>query len=104
MEGFVVPNRIATPIGDHGGLNGREPACVRAGSSSTPYPAWSVCRRGPSLARVDVLEEEPANSNARNLRHARERFSLLTTIRDRGLTKCSMVRGCVVTGNGASAG
>jgi hypothetical protein len=53
----------------------------------------ALCRGGPSSAGVEVLEEEPANSDALNLRDARERFSVLTMIWDRGLSKRSMVRG-----------
>jgi acylphosphatase len=37
------------------------------------------CRRGPSSARVEAVQEEPANSDALNLRRAGERFSLLPT-------------------------
>src|ERR1700694_3638063 len=38
------------------------------------------CRRGPSSARVEAVQEEPANSDALNLRRAGERFSVLPTI------------------------
>jgi acylphosphatase len=38
------------------------------------------CRRGPSSARVEAVEEEAANSDALNLRRAGERFSVLPTI------------------------
>jgi acylphosphatase len=38
------------------------------------------CRRGPSSARVDAVAEEPAHSDALNLRRAGERFSVLPTI------------------------
>jgi acylphosphatase len=40
----------------------------------------AACRRGPSLARVDAVVEEPANSDALGLRRAGERFSVLPTI------------------------
>jgi acylphosphatase len=40
----------------------------------------AVCRRGPSSARVDAVEDEPGNSDALNLRRAGERFSVLPTI------------------------
>jgi acylphosphatase len=40
--------------------------------------AW--CRRGPSSARVQAVQDEPASSDALNLRHAGERFSVLPTI------------------------
>jgi acylphosphatase len=38
------------------------------------------CRRGPSLARVDAVQDEAANADAMNLRRARERFSVLPTV------------------------
>ena len=39
-----------------------------------------VCRRGPSMARVDAVQEEAANPDAMNLRRAGERFSVLPTL------------------------
>ena len=39
-----------------------------------------LCRRGPAYARVETLAEEPANSDALNLRRTGERFSVLPTI------------------------
>ena len=38
------------------------------------------CRRGPSSARVDSVTEQPAGSDALNLRRPGERFSVLPTI------------------------
>jgi acylphosphatase len=38
------------------------------------------CRRGPSLARVEAVQEEAGNPDALNLRRAGERFSVLPTI------------------------
>jgi acylphosphatase len=38
------------------------------------------CRRGPSSARVDAVTEQPADSDALNLRRPGERFSVLPTI------------------------
>jgi acylphosphatase len=38
------------------------------------------CRRGPSTARVEAVADEPASSDALNLRRPRERFSVLPTI------------------------
>jgi acylphosphatase len=38
------------------------------------------CRRGPLSARVDAIEEEPANADALGLRRPGERFSVLPTI------------------------
>jgi acylphosphatase len=40
----------------------------------------AVCRRGPSSARVDDVQDEPANADALNLRRPGERFSVLGTI------------------------
>ena len=40
----------------------------------------AACRRGPSSARVDVVVEEAASSDALGLRRAGERFSVLPTI------------------------
>jgi acylphosphatase len=37
------------------------------------------CRRGPAYARVEAVQEESANADALNLRHAGERFSVLPT-------------------------
>jgi acylphosphatase len=38
------------------------------------------CRRGPSSARVDVVQEEDAGADVLNLRRAGERFSVLSTV------------------------
>jgi acylphosphatase len=38
------------------------------------------CQRGPAYARVEAVTEEPASSDALNLRRAGEGFSLLPTI------------------------
>lgn len=40
----------------------------------------AACQRGPSSARVDAVTEEPAGSDALNLRRPGERFSVLPTI------------------------
>jgi acylphosphatase len=40
----------------------------------------SACRRGPSSARVEAVTQEEAGSDALDLRHAGERFSVLPTI------------------------
>jgi acylphosphatase len=39
-----------------------------------------LCRRGPASARVDAVEEDPANADALKLRRPGERFSVLPTI------------------------
>ena len=38
------------------------------------------CRRGPLSAHVDAVREDPAGTDALNLRRAGERFSVLPTI------------------------
>jgi acylphosphatase len=38
------------------------------------------CRRGPAAALVEAVQDEPAGSDALNLRRAGERFSVLPTI------------------------
>jgi acylphosphatase len=38
------------------------------------------CRRGPSSARVEAVQEETGHPDALNLRRAGERFSVLPTI------------------------
>ena len=40
----------------------------------------AACRRGPSSARVDAVDERSANADALNLRPAGERFSVLPTV------------------------
>jgi acylphosphatase len=51
-----------------------------AGPADVVSDMIAVCRRGPSSARVDAVQDEPANSDALNLRRAGERFSVLGTI------------------------
>jgi acylphosphatase len=51
-----------------------------AGPTNAVADMVTLCRRGPSAARVDAVEEEPANADALNLRRPGERFSVLTTI------------------------
>ena len=40
----------------------------------------AACRRGPSSARVEAVQEQAANSETLNLRRAGERFSVLPTV------------------------
>ena len=40
----------------------------------------AACRRGPSSARVDAVQDEAANAEMLNLRKAGDRFSVLPTI------------------------
>jgi len=51
-----------------------------AGPADVVADMVALCRRGPSSARVDALQDEPATSEALNLRRAGEGFSVLPTI------------------------
>jgi acylphosphatase len=51
-----------------------------AGPAEVVSEMVARCRRGPSSARVEAVQEESANSDALNLRRAGERFSVLPTI------------------------
>ncbi len=51
-----------------------------AGPADVVADMVALCRRGPSSARVDALQDEPATSEALNLRLAGEGFSVLPTI------------------------
>ncbi len=51
-----------------------------AGSEDAVAAMIAACRRGPSPARVDAVMDEPAGSDALNLRYAGERFSVLPTV------------------------
>jgi acylphosphatase len=51
-----------------------------AGPADVVAEMVALCRRGPSSARVEAVTEEPANTDALNLRRAGERFSVLPTV------------------------
>jgi acylphosphatase len=51
-----------------------------AGPAEVVADLIARCRRGPSSARVDAVQEEPANADALNLRRAGQRFSVLPTM------------------------
>jgi acylphosphatase len=53
---------------------------VFAGAEDVVAAMIAACRRGPSLARVDAVQEEAGHSDALNLRRPGERFSVLPTI------------------------
>jgi acylphosphatase len=53
---------------------------VFSGSADAVTAMIAVCRRGPSSARVEALQDEAANPDMLNLREAGERFSVLPTI------------------------
>jgi acylphosphatase len=51
-----------------------------AGPAEVVADLIARCRRGPSSARVEAVQDEAASSDALNLRYAGERFSVLPTI------------------------
>jgi acylphosphatase len=51
-----------------------------AGPADVVSDLVALSRRGPSAARVDTVQEEPASADALNLRRPGERFSVLPTI------------------------
>jgi acylphosphatase len=51
-----------------------------AGPADVVSNMVALCRRGPVSARVEAVEDEPANSDALKLRYAGERFSVLPTV------------------------
>ena len=51
-----------------------------AGPADVVSNMVALCRRGPASARVEAVQEQPANSDALNLRYAGERFSVLPTV------------------------
>jgi acylphosphatase len=53
---------------------------VLAGPAEAVAELIAQCRRGPSSARVEAVQDEAANSDALNVRRAGERFSVLGTI------------------------
>ena len=53
---------------------------VFAGPAEAVTAVIAACRRGPSSARVDALQDEAGNPDLLDLREAGERFSALPTI------------------------
>jgi|SRR6185437_12047880 len=51
-----------------------------AGPADAVAEMVAQCRRGPSLARVEAVEEKPGQPDALNLRFRGERFSVLPTL------------------------
>jgi acylphosphatase len=51
-----------------------------AGPADAVSNMITLCRRGPVSARVEAVQEQPANADALNLRYAGERFSVLSTV------------------------
>ena len=75
--------RVAGQLGLTGWVRNRRDGSVEAlfaGPEDVVSNMVASCRRGPSSARVDAVDEEPGNADALNLRRAGERFSVLPTI------------------------
>ena len=53
---------------------------VFSGPAEVVAAMIAACRRGPSSARVEALQDEAANPDMLNLREPGERFSVLPTI------------------------
>ena len=53
---------------------------VLAGPAATVAAVIEACRRGPSSARVEAVQDEAGNPDILNLRRAGEQFSVLPTI------------------------
>jgi acylphosphatase len=51
-----------------------------AGAADVLSDMVESCRQGPAAARVERVEDEPADLDALNLRREGERFSVLPTI------------------------
>jgi acylphosphatase len=78
---FVAHQAMA--LGLQGWVRNRRDGSVEAlfaGAANVVSDMVALCRRGPPYARVDALEEEPANSDTLNLRLMGEGFSVLPTI------------------------
>jgi acylphosphatase len=53
---------------------------VFAGPEDVVSEMVASCRRGPSSARIDAVQDEAGNVDMLNLRRAAERFAVLPTI------------------------
>ena len=75
--------RVARELGLTGWVRNRRDGSVEAlfaGPQDVVSNLVTACRRGPSAARVDAVQEEPGHADALNLRRAGERFSVLPTV------------------------
>ena len=73
----------ATAHGLEGWVRNRRDGSVEAlfaGPEDVVSKVIALCRRGPSSARVDGVEDEAGNQDMLNLRRAGERFSVLGTV------------------------
>jgi len=69
--------------GLEGWVRNRRDGSVEAlfsGSMEAVAAMIAACRRGPSSARVEALQDEAGNPDMLNLREAGERFSVLPTV------------------------
>src|ERR1700682_4332129 len=67
---------MVTRMRDHGGLNRREP-CVHWFQVPAVSNMVALSRGGPGICTSGCAREKPVNSDALNLLHAGERFSVL---------------------------
>jgi acylphosphatase len=75
--------RAARSRGLEGWVRNRRDGSVEAlfsGPAEAVAAMIAACRRGPSSARVEALQDEAASPDMLNLREAGERFSVLPTI------------------------
>ncbi len=75
--------RQAVAHGLEGWVRNRQDGSVEAlfaGPEDVVSNMVASCRRGPSSARVDAVDERPGDADALNLRRPGERFSVLPTI------------------------
>lgn len=78
-----VEHRARGVQGLEGWVRNRRDGSVEAlfaGPADVVADMIAACRRGPSSARVESVTEDPAGSDALNLRPPGERFSVLPTI------------------------
>jgi acylphosphatase len=75
--------RTATARGLEGWVRNRRDGSVEAvlaGPEQAVSEMIALCRRGPSAAHVDSVDEQPAEPDALNLRRKGERFSELSSV------------------------
>ena len=75
--------RTATARGLQGWVRNRRDGSVEAifaGPEQVVAGMIALCRRGPASARVDTVDEKPAEPDALDLRRKGERFSELSSI------------------------
>ncbi len=73
----------ATARGLEGWVRNRRDGSVEAlfaGTAQGVGEMIALCRRGPPMAKVDAVDEQPVDSEALKLRSPGESFSMLPTI------------------------